>query len=161
MDERRRFQFSIGNLMLAMVPLGVVFGIASLAREAGWAVWLVAISAGIGPAIGALVGGWDGMGRGFGWFLIASMCAYASAFMVMIWSCIFTVIFTGSMHSQTWSVCAALLLVSAGPVIGGMKRGWKGVLNGLAVGMAVMMAMFFVVLVGIVAVVLVRERLLR
>jgi len=147
--------------MLAMVPLAVVFGLASLAREAGWAVWLVAISVGVGPAVGALVGGWNGMGQGFGWFVIASLCVYASAFMVMIWSCVLTVIFTGSVHTQTWSVYGALVLVGVGPVIGGLKGGWKGVLNGLGVGMALMMAMFFVVLGGIVAVVLVREHLVR
>lgn len=159
--DGKRFQFSVGNLMLSMVPLAVVFGLASLAREAGWAVWLVAISVGIGPAVGALVGGWDGMGRGFGWFLIVGLCVYASAFMVMIWSCVLAVIFTGSTSPQTGSVYGALLLVGAGPVIGGLKSGWKGVLKGLAVGMAVMMAMFFVVLVGIVAVVLAREYLGR
>lgn len=62
MTERKRFQFSIWNLMVMMVPLAVTFWLASLAREVGWAVWLVAIGVGIGPAVGALIGGWNGMG---------------------------------------------------------------------------------------------------
>jgi len=161
MDGQRRFQFSVGNLMLMMVPLAVVFGLASLNSGAGWGVWVVAVTVGVGPAVGALVDGWNGMVRGFGWFLMVALHVYASAFMVMIWSCLFTVAAGEGAEPQAWSVCGALLLVGAGPVIGGVKGGWKGAMKGFAVGMALMMAMFFVVLVGIVAVVLVREHLAR
>src|SRR5262245_11645071 len=161
MDERARFQYSVGSLMLSMVPLAVVFGLASLASRAGWMVWVLAVIVGIGPAVGALVGGWNGMGRGFGWFLIVGLCVYASAFMVMIWTYLLAVAAGQGDGPRTWSVCGALVLGGAGPVIGGLKRGWKGVLNGLAVGMALMMAFFFVVLAVIVAVVLVREHLVR
>ena len=79
MDERKRFQFSVWNLMLMMVPLAVVFGLASQAPDKNWVVWLSAVVIGGGPAVGALVGGWKGMIRGLlltiGWlWLPVVMC---------------------------------------------------------------------------------------
>jgi hypothetical protein len=60
----RRFQFSVWNLMLAMVPLAVVFGLASQVNAAGRMVWVVAALIAAGPAVGALIGGWKGMAGG-------------------------------------------------------------------------------------------------
>jgi lipase maturation factor len=71
LDGPRRFQFSVWNLMLMMVPLAVVFGLASQVAEKGWVVWLCAVVIGGALAVGALIGGWSGMRRGFSWCFAA------------------------------------------------------------------------------------------
>ena len=57
--------------MLMMVPLAVVFGLASQAGSAlDWKIWVGCLCVGSAPAIGALVGGWRGMKRGLGWLAL-------------------------------------------------------------------------------------------
>src|ERR1051326_2380200 len=85
MDGARRFQFSVWNLMLAMVPLAVVFWLAR-ASGAGWVVWLLALYVGCWPAVGALIGGWSGMGIGLAWLFVVSLYVYVVAGVVIMWS---------------------------------------------------------------------------
>jgi len=78
MDARKRFQFSVGNLMLMMVPLAVVFAVVSVVMrtQAGQGALVLAVLVGLGGAIGALVGGGEGMRkgllRGLGLFIVVA-----------------------------------------------------------------------------------------
>src|SRR5215831_6066368 len=65
MDRPDKFRFSLANLMLMMLPLAVAFWVARQASGNGsWIVWVIMLVIAIGPAIGALGGGWRGMAKG-------------------------------------------------------------------------------------------------
>jgi hypothetical protein len=78
MVERKRFQFSVWNLMLMMVPLAVVFAVWSVVarNQSGKGALALTTLVGVGGAIGALVGGWKGMRKGLllglGLFIVAA-----------------------------------------------------------------------------------------
>jgi hypothetical protein len=61
MDARKRIQFSVGNLMLMMVPLAVALSVAGYAMRHRGAAGMVyaagAVVIGFGGAVGMLTGG--------------------------------------------------------------------------------------------------------
>jgi hypothetical protein len=69
MDERKRLRFSLWNLMLMTAAAAVVsLGIAAGVRvDSAYRSWIVAFILGVGvpTAVGALLGGLKGLGRGF------------------------------------------------------------------------------------------------
>lgn len=143
MDGRKRIQFSVGNLMLMMAPLGGVFAVVSQTSETSWGVWLCTALLGGALAVGALVSGWTGMGRVLLWLGVASLYAYVVAGVVIMWSG-FAQALVGAAGRplQMWSVCGALLLLGVGMVIGARKGGarrgvdmgvWLVIFSGLGV----------------------------
>jgi hypothetical protein len=65
MNLRIKFHFTLANMMLMMVPLGVASacaGVAISGTEGGLRIWLVlaAFVVGISSAVGTLIDGWKG-----------------------------------------------------------------------------------------------------
>lgn len=79
MDEGNGFQFSLRNIFLMMLPLAVLF--AGMAHQAGMILsgGIVLVSA----AVGALLGGWDGMGRGIVWSIVWTLVC--SVVILIVW----------------------------------------------------------------------------
>lgn len=149
----RRIQFSIGNLMLMMVPLGVVFWFARQASEERWLVWLVALSIGIWPAIGALMGGWKGMGQGLVWFVRMYLVSAAIGGLVLLLAmCIQAVSGVDVSGPQVWSVGVAALLLGIGPAIGAARGAWPGV-RIWSVGWSVFVTVCMMIAVYVIAIV--------
>jgi hypothetical protein len=140
MDERTRFQFSIWNLMLSMVPLAVVFSLASLARDAGSWVWFAAVIVGVGPAVGALVGGLAGMGRVVFWTVLVAVWSPAVLFLAYL----VQPFISDELGPQLWGVCVALSPVIGGAVIGARRGGRRWALVGLCMGMILVIALIVV-----------------
>src|SRR5262245_8258976 len=127
MREQRRFQFSVGNLMLMMVPLAVVFGLASQAGPLAPAVWILGGYVGCWAAVGALVGGLRGMLLGLGWFVVVNI-GFAGALELLFMLAIYIDAIAGKVPAtpEGWSVGVAVLLLGVGPAIGAMRSGWRG-----------------------------------
>jgi hypothetical protein len=126
MDERKRLQFSVWNLMLMMVPLGVVFGLASQAGSLAPAVWILGLYVGCFAAVGALVGGLRGMLLGLGWFAVANIVLGAVLFLLSTLA-----IFVGAiagvvrMSVEGWSIGVAMC-VAVAVIVLAMVRGFRG-----------------------------------
>src|SRR5262245_25414942 len=134
MDERKRFQFSVWNLMLAVVPLAVAFSLASLVRGAPLWVWVVAAVIGIGPAVGALVDGAKGMGRVVAWSAVVVVYSYAFLLVALVWSYLVQAVIGSEPRPRLWSVCVPFLAIMTGAAIGARREGRMGALRGLGMG---------------------------
>jgi hypothetical protein len=156
MTERVRIQFSVWNLMLAVVPLAVAFSLASLVRGAPWWVWVVAAVIGIGPAVGALVGGSNGMGRVVAWSAVVVVYSYVFLLLALIWSCLVQAVIGSKTGPQLWSVCVPLLAIMAASAIGARKDGRMGALRGLGMGVCLVVATIVVLFVVFMAMLLMR-----
>jgi len=126
MDERKRFQFSVGNLMLSMVPLAVLFGLASRAGAVDVRVWIALLYVGLWPAAGALVDGWRGMLRGLGWFVVGTVVVGVLLELIFMLSLYIEAIAGVTPATpEGWSVAVAAVLLGVGPAIGAVRGGWR------------------------------------
>jgi len=131
MDERKRFQFSLWNLMLMTAVAAVVSLAISLRREPRFVVGWMMI--GVPAAIGALFGG----GRG----LVFGLLAAVATSMAM------SVMFTG-WDLAAWhvdqrllplrAIGLVLLTIGLAMAVGGLLRGRKGVRVGVGVGLGLL-----------------------
>lgn len=124
--DGRRIQFSVWNLMLMMVPLAVVFWLASQAGSAlDWKIWAACLYVGCGPAIGALVGGWRGMKVGLGWIVVGQF--FVLAFVACVVDVAYLIQFGAGEGAslQVWSVGLAVLALGEIPLIGVVIRRFK------------------------------------
>jgi hypothetical protein len=162
MDERKRFQFSVWNLMLMVALWSVLFWNARQNVQGGAGVWIGAVVIGIAPAIGALLAGWKGMRKGFGWFLVVYVIGLAVVGIVWGLAFLIQAVSVGALAEPgPWSLCAAAVMVSVLPAVGAIVSWRRGSEFWFDTAVVLAILSVFLVFIGCVAVFAVRVTLHR
>jgi hypothetical protein len=157
MSERRRFQFSIWNLMLMVLLWAVLFWNARQNVQGGPGVWIGAVVIGIAPAIGALVAGWKGMGQGLGWFLVVYVIGLAIVGIVWGLGFLIQAVSVGAVAEPgPWSLGAAAVMVSFLPAVGAIVSWRRGSEFWFDTAVVLAILSVFLVFIGCVAVFVLR-----
>src|SRR5262245_57130787 len=157
MDERKRFQFSMWNLMLMVLLWAVLFWDARQDVHGGPGVWIGVLVVGIAPAIGTLVAGWKGMGQGFGWLFLVYVIGSASALSVWLLAGFIEADLDGAPElPHAWSLVAALMTVIGPLAVGAMVSWRRGSEFWLDTGVVLAVLSVLLVFMGCLAVFVVR-----